>query len=546
MHLHQALRAVAIALCLGATLGCQEAAQPAKPSTPPTPGEKPPEAPAESEMPTDLDLVILNGRVMDPESNLDAVRNVGVKDGKIVAVTEQTIEGTETIDAKDHVVAPGFIDTHVHVIDQPFAQKLMLRDGVTTPLDLEVGAAPVDRFYDTMEGKSQTNYGATVSTLGVREKVFNPKYDSKTGIITTDIFAKDEHAFVDMEWSTTVPTQKQIAQINQMIDEGLKGGALGIGAPVGYAVQGVTSQETTAWQRLAGKYGRAVFIHGRFSSQQPPTTGILGFEEFIANVGIYGGGLMLQHMHQQALDLAEDALKLVDDARSKGLSVIAEIYPYNFGATIVGADYLKPDNYGPNMGRTYKDIIETATLEPLTKERYDQLVKQNPGTSVMFYGATEKDMLAALAHPGSTVGSDAFPMTVSKTGAMAVDWDLAYEDVQGHPRAAGTHSIVLRLVREKKLMPLMTAISKMSYLPAKFLEENGVGHMANKGRIKVGADADITIFDPKTVRDNSTIKQGALPATGIPYVVVNGTVVVKDSKVLEGVYPGKPIRAPRR
>jgi N-acyl-D-aspartate/D-glutamate deacylase len=162
----------------------------------------------------------------------------------------------------------------------------------------------------------------------------------------------------------------------------------------------------------------------------------------------------------------------------------------------------------------------------------------------MFYGATEDDLLKALAYPGSTVGSDAFPMTVTKTGKMARDWDLPYEEVEGHPRAAGTHSIVLRMVREKKLMPLMTAISKMSYLPAKFLEENGVPQMANKGRIKVGADADLTIFDPKTVKDNSTIKQGALPATGIPYVIVNGTLVVKDSKVLKGVYPGKAVRLP--
>lgn len=253
---------------------------------------------------------------------------------------------------------------------------------------------------------------------------------------------------------------------------------------------------------------------------------------------------MLQHMHQQALGLTQDALKMVDDARQKGLSVIAEIYPYNFGATIVGADYLKPNNYGPNMGRGYKDIIETATLKPLTKARYEELLKSNPATSVMFYGATEDDFLKALAHPGTTVGSDAFPLTVSKTGKMALDWDLDYQDVQGHPRAAGTHSIVLRMVREKKLMPLMTAISKMSYLPAKFLEENGVAQMAYKGRIQVGADADLTIFDPKTVKDNSTMKQGALPASGIPYVIVNGTIVVKDSKVLNGIYPGKAVRLP--
>lgn len=309
-------------------------------------------------------------------------------------------------------------------------------------------------------------------------------------------------------------------------------------------VKGVTSAETTGWQRLAGKFGRATFLHGRFSSQQAPTTGILGFEEMIANSAIYGGGVMLQHMHQQALGLSQSALKLVDDARAGGLAVMAEIYPYNFGATIVGADYLHPDNYGPNMGRDYKDIIETATLKPLDKARYEALVKSNPGTSVMFYGAKEKDMLKALAHPGSTVGSDAFPLTISKTGKIAMDWDLAYDEVQGHPRAAGTHSIVLRMVREKKLMPLMTAIAKMSYLPARFLQENGVAQMAFKGRIQVGADADITIFDPATVKDNSTIKHGALPATGIPFVLVNGIIVVKDSKVLKGVYPGKAVRLP--
>ena len=77
---------------------------------------------------------------------------------------------------------------------------------------------------------------------------------------------------------------------------------------------------------------------------------------------------------------------------------------------------------------------------------------------------------------------------------------------------------------------------------AKFLQDNGVAQMAHKGRIKVGADADITVFDPINVKDNSTMKDGGLPSSGIPYVVVNGTVVVRDSKVLKGVYPGKAIR----
>lgn len=357
---------------------------------------------------TQFDLVILKGRVMDPKTKLDGIRNVGIRAGKIVKITEKEIAGKEKIDATGHLVSPGFIDTHVHIIDHPFGQKLMLRDGVTTPLDLEVGAYPVERFYSHMAGRSQTNYGATVSTLGVSEKIFNPKYNSKTGILTTNIFAKDESAFVDMKWSTTPPTDQQINQINTLIEDGLKQGA-----PVGYAIKGVTSQETAAWQKLARDYGRAVFLHGRFSSQSAPATGILGFNELIANVGIYSGGLMLQHMHQQALGLTEVALKIIDRARAQGLSVIGEFYPYNFGATIVGADYLKPDNYGPNMGRQYKDIIETASGKPLDKNRYQELIKKDPGTGVMFYGATEKDMLTALAHPRTTVGSDAFPLTIT-------------------------------------------------------------------------------------------------------------------------------------
>ena len=229
------------------------------------------------------DLVILGGRVMDPETMFDAVRNVGVKDGKIAIITKDKISGKETIKAQGHVVAPGFIDTHVHVVDLPFGQKLMLRDGVTTPLDLEVGAYPVTRFYDTLQGRSQANYGATVSTIGIREKVFNPKYNSETGIFTSDMYITSEESFADMKWSATVPTADQITQINQMVEEGLKQGALGIGVPVGYMIGGVTSQETTAWQRLAGKYGRATFPARPFFQSAGTTTGILGFEEMIAN-----------------------------------------------------------------------------------------------------------------------------------------------------------------------------------------------------------------------------------------------------------------------
>ena len=494
----------------------------------------------------DYDLVILNGRVMDPESNFDAVRNVGIKDGKIVAVTKKAIEGKETIDASGHVVAPGFIDMHFHNVPVPFGQKLALRDGVTTPMELEAGAYPVDTWYASMEGKAQTNYAISVGTGPVREHVLNPDYSVQfAGDFLYDMQVGDKSHFT-MNWSQKIATEEQIDKIGRMIEEGLKQGALGIGHGTGYMEFGVTTKESNLFQELAGKYNTVVFIHGRFSSQQPPTSGLMTVAEQLAPTAVYGGGLVVQHITAQTLDVTPEALQLIDDARAKGIQVIAEIYPYNYGATIAGADYLHPDNYGPNMGRGYSDMLEVAAgMKPLTKERYETLSQNEPGASLIFYNAKEQTVYDALANPNTVLGSDAFPYTLRDGGGPAIDWDTPYDGVNGHPRGAGSHALLLRLSREKKVdIPLSLAVAKMSYLIAQFLQDNGVPQMAHKGRVQVGADADITIFDPNTVTDNATMKNGGLPSTGIPYVVVNGTIVVKGSKVLKGVFPGKPIRLP--
>ncbi len=489
------------------------------------------------------DLVILNGRVMDPQTKLDAVRNVGVKDGTIAVITKDMIKGKKTIEAKDHVVAPGFIDMHDHNTAAPFGQKLALRDGVTTPMELEAGVYPVDKWYAALKGTSQTNYGASVGIVPIREHVFNPGYKSRfAGDFLFDMqLPKATHA--SMKWSTQIATDEQIEKIGQMIEKELGQGALGIGHLPGYAEFGLTQRESTLVQKLAGKHNTFVAVHGRFSSQMPPASGLLGIDEMMAPQAAYGGGLVVQHMTAQTLAVTPQALRLIDDARDKGIQVIAEIYPYDFGSTIAGADYLRPDNYQKNMGRDFKDIIEVSSMKPLDKARYEELVKTAPGTSVMFYNATEDTVNKALAHPNTVLGSDSYPYTIRNPGGPAIAWDTPFDGVNGHPRGAGAHARLLRLVREKKVdIPLIDGVSKMSYMIAKFLQDNGVAQMANKGRIQVGRDADITIFDPKTVKDNATMKDGGLPSTGIPYVVVNGTVVVKDSKVLKGVHPGQPVR----
>ena len=489
------------------------------------------------------DIVIKNGRVMDPETRLDAIRHVGIRGGKIAVITNDKIEGKDSIDATGHVVAPGFIDMHNHNTAAPFGQKLALRDGVTTPMELEAGIYPVDTWYAYLEGKSQTNYGASVGTIPVRETLLNPGYKTKAyGDFLYDMQCPHK-THTSMKWSTQIATGRQIKQIGTMLEDGLRQGALGIGHCPGYMVSGSTQRESNLAQRLAGEYGVSTFVHGRFSSQMPPASGLLGIDEMMAPQATYGGGLVIQHMTAQTLSVTPQALQLIDDARSKGIQVLAEIYPYDFGGTIAGADYLHPDNYQRNMGRNYGDIIEVSNMKPLDKGRYEELVKTAPGTSVMFYNATKETVYQALAHPNTVLGSDAYPYTIRATGGPAIAWDTPYDGVNGHPRGAGAHAKLLRLVREEKVdIPLIDGVSKMTYLIAPYLEDNGVAQMADKGRLQVGKDADITVFDPKTVKDNSTMKDGGLPSTGIPYVIVSGTIVVRDSRVLKGVYPGKPIR----
>lgn len=497
---------------------------------------------------TNYDLVILNGRVIDPETGLDAVRNVGVKAGKIAAVTEDAISGSESIDASGHVVSPGFIDTHCHTAGTDLGERMSLCDGVTTQLELEMGVYPVKEWYDHNEGKRRCNYGASVGLAPIRENLLNAGFKTvDSGQFIYDMGADPQRSHASQQWQKGIVPTDRYGEVEKMIDDGLTEGSIGVGCVPGYMTVGCSQEELVISQKLAGRYGQSTFVHARYSSQMPPASGILGFLEMMGPQEVYGGGILLHHAHQQALADMPQALNLIDAAREKGTQIMAEIYPYNYGATIAAADYLQPANYGRNMGRDYKDILELPAATPLTKDRYDELNRTEPFAMVLFYGATDKDMFNALAHPSTSIGSDAVPMKNKKTGAVELGWDTDLTSVNGHQRSSGTFGRFHRLVREKKVdIPLSLAVAKTSYFAARYLEANGVPAMAGKGRIQVGRDADITVYDPATITDNSTMTDGALASTGIPYVLVNGQVLVRDGKAIDGVFAGRPVNGSAR
>jgi hypothetical protein len=482
----------------------------------------------------DFDLVILNGRVMDPESNLDAVRNVGIRGGEIAKITKRKISGKETIDATGHVVAPGFIDLHVHGQD-PYAVKLMLRDGVTSPLEIEAGAFPVSDYYEGREGKSQANYGASVGHVWARLEAMDGVDPHGLGLYSGAINATVKDG---SKWSTQRSDPEQMKAILANVEQGLREGGIGLSFPVGYYTA-VGSPEVTTVAGLAKRYDTFITTHVRYLAQIPPS-GYLGVEELLAVATANEVPLLVHHVPSNCLALTPDCLDLIDLSQKAGHKVVGELYPYTAGSSIIGADYLGP-GFQERTGMDYGDITYVKTGEKMTKELLAKYRKEDPGGLMIMHHIKEEDMLAAFKREGVFFGSDGVPFSDESGGIPA--WDAPYGTGKGHPRGAGTHARVLRIVRERNAIPLMEAIAKLSYLQARFLE-GMVPDMKLRGRLKPGAVADITVFDPSTVTDNATFEVGknSLPSTGIPYVIVNGTIVVKDSEVLKDVYPGQPIR----
>jgi len=485
------------------------------------------------------DLVILNGRVMDPETELDAVRNVGIKDGRIATITEEAISGADSIDASGHVVTAGFIDTHTHSSDK-FSVKMSMMDGVTSAMDLELGALNVGAWYGRESGQWSMNYGTAVSHEMARMVVHDGLglNDPIDAVNAFELRAESAAEDGVPNWSVTVSDLEQINAITKILDENLREGAIGVGSTPGYASEGISTYEQFEVQRAAARYNRPTGFHTRFHiSNRTPTEAQMGFAEVFTNASLLGAPLLICHNNDYGWWEIEEKLAM---AREKGMNMWSEYYPWAGGSSSIGSDFYKPETLEGMFGLKYEDVLYDPSQDKyLTKDEYLEIVTVDPGRTVIGFNVKRNEWMPYwLKMPHMTVGSDSMWTTVP------LERDADPAQFAGHPRTAGTHTKVLRMAREEGV-PLSFTLAQLSYWSAVHLGDAGLDFMKERGRMQEGMIADIVIFDPETVAERSTYKAGenGLPPLGLPHVIVNGQPVKRNGKATD-VMAGQPIRYP--
>jgi N-acyl-D-aspartate/D-glutamate deacylase len=461
------------------------------------------------QQPASYDIVLNGGRVMDPETGLDAVRSVGISGGRIAAVSEQPLRGATVLDAAGQVVTAGFIDLHSHGQD-PENYRLKALDGVTTALELEIGVEDVGKFLQERRGRSAVNYGATASHPFARVLAFG--FQPKAGAIVPASGPATE----------TPANAEQLAKLSALVRKGLDDGGLGIGMGIAYT-PAATRSEIIETFRLAAERRLPVFTHVRSTGRTEPGSSVEAMSEVIAAAAITGASLHIVHMNSSGARDAPECLRMVEGARARGLDVTTEAYPYIAGMTAVNSAIFNP-GWREKLGVDYRDLQLVETGERLTRESFDRLHASPEPKLVVIFSNTEEMVQTVIRHPLVMIASDGH-----------------IEKGKGHPRSSGTYALILgRYVRERQQLTLMDALRKMSLMPAQRLER-ATAAARRKGRLQVGADADVVVFDARTVVDRSTYSSPAEPSAGFRHVLVSGTPVVRDGKFVDGVFPGRPV-----
>lgn len=452
------------------------------------------------------DLVIHGGRVIDPETNLDAVRDIGINGAAIAAISTQPLQGKRIIQAGGLVVAPGFIDLHEHA-QTPESYRLKAFDGVTTALEMEIGASDVTIFLSSREGRALINFGTTANYDAARALAFNAPLPPDQILPLAGPATNDP------------ATPQQIETMENRLRSEFDAGALGLGMGIQYA-PGATRSEVIRMFVLAAQHHLPVYTHVRSAGRIEPGSSVESVSEVIAAAAISGAPLHIVHINSSCMKDAPECLDMIAGARGRGLDVTTEAYPYTAGMTLINSAVFNP-GWQQKFGVGYDHLQLPDTGERLTKQRFDELRASKTPQTVLLFQNDDATVDAVIRNPLVMIASD---------GLM------------GHPRNAGAYCRILaRYVREQRSLTLSDAIRKMSFMPAQMLERSTPA-AEKKGRLQIGADADIDVFDLNTVSDRATYAHPREPSVGMQYVLVGGTVIIDAGKIVPNIFPGKGLR----
>ena len=450
---------------------------------------------------------------MDPETGLDAIRDVGIRGDRIVRISTESLAGSRVLDVRGLVVAPGFIDLHQHTHDWD-TYRLKALDGVTTALEMETGVPDVGRFIDVRRAKTLIHYGTTASHRAARTVAFGEALmPSREGPYA----AADPPAGAG-PGATAPSSPDRLGLILEQVRAGIRAGALGIGIGLEYT-PGASRGEIIDVFRLAAEHRLPVYVHVRSAGQIEPGSSIESVGEMIAASAVTGAPVHIVHLNSSCAAAAPECLRMVEGARARGLDVTTEAYPYGAGMTAIGSALFNP-GWRERRGLDYRDIELPESGERLTQERFDALRASTEPRNVLIHMNPDAVVDAIIRHPLVMIGSD---------GMVT------------HPRNAGTFARVLaRYVREQGSLTLLDAVRKMTLMPAQRLD-GATSAARRKGRLQEGTDADVVVFDLMTIQDSATYRAAGKASTGVRYLLVAGTLVVDEGRIVEGVAPGRPL-----
>ncbi len=445
------------------------------------------------------DLVIRNGRVIDPASGFDGLVDIGIDGATITALIPATLNGRETIDAEGLVVAPGFIDILSYEPNE-FGAWLKIADGVTTNLAMHGVSGTAEQFFNQYEGNSPVHFGGAFHHHFMRSYGVGLRIDEGAEGRTLDRLA-------------------------EMARTGLENGFAGIAFSPEYS-PGTTNAEMDLLVGLAAEYRHVSFFHLRHSDPDPPGTSLEALAEVMSIAERHQAATHVQHLTSTGgTFVMPEALALINQARNFGIDITACVYPYDFWGTFLASNRFAR-GWQERYRITYEDLQIAGTDERLTESTFARHRADNKLVAALG-SIPEEEVQLAMAHPWVMIGSDAIP-----TPAL-----------NNHPRGAGTFARTLgRYVRDLGLFDLRTGLAKMTIQPA-LRVQSMIPEMGKKGRLQRGADADIVVFDPNTIADRSTVAEPGLPSVGISWVVVDGRIALREGRPQSNVLAGRALRA---